>query len=105
MPVDTISVTPERLMEKGEELEKIVRTLASQFEEVQNVISSSGNYWIGEAADALRKQYAEIHADVSEALGELAQYPVKLQEIAKVYMGHDYIAIEKAEALPGNGLE
>lgn len=99
MAVDKIRVAPERLMEKGEELEKIIRTFVRQFEEVQNIIGSSEDYWIGEAADAIRRQYAEIHTEVMEVLGELSQYPVKLQEMAAVYMGHDHTAIGKAEAL------
>lgn len=103
--IGTISVTPELLIEKGTELQGVVKTLVTQFEEVKNIVNSSGSYWIGEGGDKLRKQYTETHTEVAEVLARWEEYPIELQKMAGVYTDRDRIAIEKAQELPGDVLE
>lgn len=103
--VGNICVTPEELIKQGNELEKVVDSLTSQFGEVQNIVNATGSYWIGNAGDTLRRQYSELNNEVLEILRELAKYPIDLQEMAGIYIDHDKIAIQKGEVLPGGVLE
>lgn len=103
--IGNIRVTPEQLIEKGDELKSIVNSLTSQFGEVQNIVNATGSYWIGNAGDTLRRQYSEMNEEVLEILRRLAEYPTDLQKMAGVYIVHNSAAIQKAEALPSDVLE
>ena len=100
-----ISVTPEQLVEKSEELRRIVATLKTKFAELNAVVEESKSYWIGDAGDSIRKEYADLNQDLEVFLQEMGDYPVKLEQMAGVYVSHDSSALQKAEALPSDVLD
>ena len=102
--IGTISVTPEVLIEKGTELQNVVKSLETQFEEVKNIVNSSRSYWVGEGGDELRKQYVDMYAEVLDVLKRWEEYPIELQRMAGVYRERDSVAIERAQGLPGDVL-
>ena len=100
-----ISVTPEQLVEKSEELRRIVAALDAKFRELNAVVEDSRNYWIGDAGDSIRKDYAELNRDLETFFQAMSDYPVKLEQMAGVYVSHDSSALQKAEALPSDVLD
>lgn len=100
-----ISVTPEQLVEKSDELRGIVASLRTKFMELNAVVEESKTYWIGEAGDSIRKEYADLNQDLEIFLQAMSDYPVKLEQMAGVYVSHDSSALQKAEALPSDVLD
>lgn len=100
-----ISVTPERLNEKGIELQHIIKSLTLQLDELANVVNSSESYWVGTAGNAVRDEYMKLNGEVQEVLKRLGEHPRDLQKMAGIYKRHDMEALQKTEVLPGSILE
>lgn len=103
--IGKINVTPECLIEKGIELQNIVKSLELQLDEMKNLLDASGSYWVGTAGDAIRDEYTKLNAEVQETLIRMGEHPVKLQMMAGIYKKCEDEARQKAEALSGCILE
>ena len=52
-------VTPEVLNQKAGEVEKLVANMRTRFENMKTLVDKSSGYWIGEAGEMHRKNYAD----------------------------------------------
>lgn len=81
----TIKVTPEQLQQTADSVDRTIKSLRQDFTEMQTLVSRTGYYWTGTAADNYRKQFADKKERTESILTTLSDYPTDLLEIAGVY--------------------
>lgn len=99
-----LKVTPERLVEKSETVEKKIEKVKRHFETLQTLVSKSQGYWLGEAGELYRQKYKDQEANVESILNRLMEHPADLKTIAQTYMGAESAVQQIIESLPGDVL-
>ena len=61
-------VTPEVLNQKAGEVEKLVANMRTRFENMKTLVDKSSGYWIGEAGEMHRKNYADQKDNIDTIL-------------------------------------
>ena len=100
-----IKVTTEVLKAKADEVSKKISNMRSYFEEVENVITGTNGYWIGEAGDLHRKLYNDQKDKIEEIFKRLEEHPKDLVAIALNYEDVETRVEELSKALPGDIIE
>jgi WXG100 family type VII secretion target len=96
----TLRVTPAKLKEKADEISKDIREMTTAFEQLADRISRTSHYWIGEAGDTCRSQYAEHRKEIDQMLKRLGEHPRDLLEMAQIYEAVEKRVTEISNALP-----
>lgn len=98
-------VTPEVLNKQAVEVEKRVKNMEKRFQNIKELSEKSKNYWLGEAGDMHRKNYANQEKYVEQVLNRLNEHPRDLRVIAQTYSSTE-LKIEEAiiQELPGDVL-
>jgi WXG100 family type VII secretion target len=98
-------VTPEQLNNKAAEVEKNVANMRTRFDNMKRLIDKSQNYWIGDAGDMHRQNYADQVENIELVLKRLAEHPEDLRAIAQTYSETELkIADVIVPELPGDVL-
>lgn len=97
-------VTPEQLNVKAGEVEKLVANMRTRFENMKTLVDKSSGYWVGEAGDLHRQNYANQKDNIDNILRRLAEHPGDLRTIAQTYTAVELKTQEIAANLPGDVL-
>ena len=97
-------VTPEVLNQKAGEVEKLVANMRTRFENMKTLVDKSSGYWIGEAGEMHRKNYADQKDNIDTILRRLSEHPGDLRAIAQTYTTVELKTQESAANLPGDVL-
>ncbi len=97
-------VTPEVLNQKAGEVEKLVANMRTRFENMKTLVDKSSGYWIGEAGELHRKNYADQKDNIDTILRRLSEHPGDLRTIAQTYTTVELKTQEIAANLPGDVL-
>lgn len=97
-------VTPEQLNVKAGEVEKLVANMRTRFENMKTLVEKSSGYWVGEAGDLHRQNYANQKDNIDNILRRLAEHPGDLRTIAQTYTTVELKTQEIAANLPGDVL-
>lgn len=98
-------VTPEILHQKATEVETHVKAMKTRFDNMKALVDKSNGYWIGEAGDMHRQNYADQVESIEQILRRLGEHPGDLRVIAQTYSATE-LKIEEAiiQELPGDVL-
>lgn len=99
----TLTVTPEELNIKAQEVSDRIKEIRGHFEEMNTIASGkTSGYWIGNAGDSYRKKYQSFQPEIEEILKRLSEYVTDLRQMAGVYEAAENAAAELAQDLPDN---
>lgn len=98
-------VTPEVLNHQAVQVEKNVLNMRKKFEAMNTLVEKSKGYWIGDAGDMHRKNYADQSDNIEVMLRRLGEHPGDLRAIAQTYTTSE-LNIQQSiiSALPGDVL-
>lgn len=81
----TLTVTPEVLHSKAEEVSGRITAMTNEFNDMNTNVKKSLSYWIGEAGDLHRKIYLEKQPDIETIFNRLQEHVNELHQMAQVY--------------------
>lgn len=98
-------VTPETLHQKATEVEARVKAMKTRFDNMKALVDKSSSYWVGEAGDMHRKNYADQVENIDQILRRLGEHPIDLRAIAQTYSDTELKIQETIiQELPGDVL-
>ncbi len=95
-----LKVSPDELRRTADQIESQIAAIRRNWNNLCEIISVSGHYWQGDAADYGRRLLEETKQEVLEACGRLKQHPSNLLEMAGVYADAQTRAAEIIRSLP-----
>ena len=81
----TLRVTPEALKTKANEVEGQIKALETEFNTIQDLVSRTSGYWIGEAGERARAEFESQREDIDTILKRFKEHPIDLMKMAGVY--------------------
>ena len=97
-----IRVTPTELKNQSDQVIADIRLIKKSWQEIGRLIQGSKGYWEGEASDAHIAAYNDMKDEAEKVLVRLGENPVKLQQMAGVYIAGEQDAAAVAKTLPDN---
>ena len=96
---DTLKVDTQQLKTTASEVRKQIRLMQQDFDSLQSIVSRSGYYWQGQAADDYRKAFAGQKDTAADAFRRLSKIPDDLEKMAGIYEGNETNLQKTAGAL------
>jgi uncharacterized protein YukE len=81
----TLKVKTEVLKSKASEVERDIKSLETQFNNIQDIVARSTGYWVGNAGDKARKEFDSQKDDTDKVIRRFKEHPVDLLTMAGVY--------------------
>lgn len=97
-----LKVTPNELKTKANQISGEIKDFESYWKRIENIISSSKGYWVGEASNAHQKQLKDVSPDMIEIIKRLKEHPTDLLSMAGIYQEAETQAEALAAALPAD---
>lgn len=94
-----LRVTPEVLKTKAGEVESDIKSLETEFNTIQDIVSRTSGYWIGEAGETARAEFEGQKGDIDTILKRFKEHPVDLMTMAGVYDEAEQSALTENQAL------
>ena len=98
--MQSLTVTPEILVEKAEAVRRKVEDMQRCFTELDRCLTRTRNYWKGEAGDAHRENYENKKEDIDEIFKRLNEDVADMIQMAGVYTSTERKVTEIASDLP-----
>ena len=100
-----IKVTPDAMREKAMQISSAASGIQHKIGELKSVVSGTGSYWNGEAANAYRELFDSLIPRAEVMVETLYNHAANLQQIAELYVTTEKtIQINNSE-LPGDAIE
>ena len=81
----TLKVKPEALKAKASEVEAYIKTLESEFDSIQDIISRTKSYWTRLAGDKARSEFLSQKDDTRKIIQRFKEHPPELLTMAGIY--------------------
>lgn len=81
----TIQVDTDVMVKKADEVSGAISRMERSFNELQSIVSRTGGYWTGEAAENYRKMFRDEKENISQILKRLEEHPSDLKMMAVGY--------------------
>lgn len=95
-----LTVTPEELAAQAQQVRSAASELQESFSRMKNLVTETGDYWTGEAADAHRDGYYKKQTSIEEIIARYNEHVRDLEEMAGVYREAEATAASLADELP-----
>lgn len=95
-----LTVTPEELENQASQVSSTAKELQQSFAQIRNMVNETGNYWIGQAADAHRESYWKHQDKIDEIVARYNEHVRDLQAMAGIYREAETAATNMADELP-----
>ena len=82
-----LKVQPQELKNKAHNVDAAVSQMQRDLRSLEQAISGTKPYWIGEAGDLHRKLYNDRTSDFNRIIKDLKEYPVDLLKMADLTSG------------------
>lgn len=82
-----LAVTPEMLVSKAHSVEQYVARLRHKLKDMNDKVSRTSVYWLGDAGEAYRRKYNSYNDDIAVMLRRVSEYVSDLRLMAAVYEG------------------
>ena len=96
----TIKVDSSVLQNKAQDITQQIGRIENALKAISEQISSSKNYWKGDASDSHQKKYKALDGDTQNVLKELKAHPKNLLTMAGLYGKTENQALAEANSLP-----
>ncbi|WP_432627716.1 WXG100 family type VII secretion target [Brotaphodocola sp.] len=97
-----ITVTPEELLRKAEELESFVNNINHSIEIIEDNIHCTSSFWKGNANEKFISCYNKKRQNVIEILQELKNSEIKLRQMSGTYTKAEKESEKIIEVLQGD---
>lgn len=95
-------VTPEQLTSASSEMTNTLQRMKMCFDDMDQIIKATENYWMGDAGDMFRELYLSERPEIDESLARLSEHPRDLIEIAGNYIDTEKYLQSISEELPSD---
>lgn len=95
-----LKVSTAELKQKSNEITGQINKIESCWKQIDEIISKSKSYWVGEASDDHQKYRKEVSEDARKVIKRLREHPEDLLKMAGVYEEAEQKAVALAQALP-----
>ena len=100
-----IQVSNEELLRIAQDTEPQIRQLEQKFYRLKQLMDRTKVYWEGEAAETRRAKFEEQQESIRQTVNSLKGQPVKLREMAGVYVQAESENEAAAQQLLDNVIE
>lgn len=97
-----IKVDPQKLKATSTGIAGGISSVRAKLSNIENSVSATSAYWIGDAGDVYRKVYGTSKEEVEVMLRRLSEHVTDLEMMAGVYEESEREALEIAATLPDN---
>ncbi len=80
-----LKVTPEALQQKAEEVRANIQRLQVEFYDIQDIVSRTSGYWVGNSGDKARREFNRKKDDTDKVIRRFAEHPPELLAMAGIY--------------------
>lgn len=94
-----VKVSSEALVTQAEEVRRLGNDMKRRFEVLEDIMSKTKYYWLGEAGELHRKLYNEQKDDISQMLRRLMEHPDDLLMISGNYKAAESKNVQSASVL------
>lgn len=94
-----LKVNTDTMQQMAQDLSSQVELVKSEFSEIMTVMTNTGIYWHGDAADADRKGFSSLQENVTALLTSLDTQPRKLCDIANIMLQAELSNVSSSEEL------
>jgi len=100
--LSTIKVEPEVLKAKAEVVQAKMNEMKKAFDEIENTLRKTQNYWIGEAGDAHREMFYKTKDERDEIFKRFQEDVTDLNTMAAQYIATENEVKQITEELPSD---
>lgn len=97
-----LKVTPDELKKKSGEISKEIRSIESDFNRIEQLVTGTKKYWEGEASNQHIKSYSKMKDDIKTIIKRLKEHPKDLEQMAGVYEQTEEAVKQISSALPAD---
>lgn len=97
-----LRVEPQMLNNAAESFQNSGNRIATETNEMMELVTSLANIWQSEAANAYITKFQGLSDDITRMLAMVSEHAADLQEIAANYMAAENQAVSEAESLSGD---
>ena len=94
-----VKVSSEALVTQAEEVRRLGNDMKRRFEVLEDIMSKTKYYWLGEAGELHRKLYNEQKDAISQMLRRLMEHPDDLLMISGNYKAAESKNVQSASVL------
>lgn len=94
-----LRVQPEQLTRTAKELTNAITSMRKDFIKLNQCMSSTKGYWLGDAGEYHRNMYTEQEGQIENLLRDLEKYPNDLLKLAGLYDESEEQNLHLARAL------
>lgn len=94
-----VKVSSEALVTQAEEVRRLGNDMKRRFEVLEDIMSKTKYYWLGEAGELHRKLYNEQKDDISQMLRRLMEHSDDLLMISGNYKAAESKNVQSASVL------
>lgn len=94
-----LKVKPEVLESKASEVEHYIKSLESEFDGIQDVVSKTTGYWTGIAGDKARSEFNSQKEDTQRIIRRFKEHPPELLSMAGIYKETESGNVQENKAL------
>ncbi len=98
----TIKVATQVLTAKAGEINGNIDSIEKALNTIGDQISSSKNYWEGDASNIHQQRYKAMQGDIQKVIKELRDHPRNLMQMAGVYVSGENTVKAVANSLPAD---
>lgn len=98
----TIKVRTEELVSKADDVTKKVDAMQRAIDDADTLLKDTANYWVGDAGDKKRSDFAKRKQEADEVIKRFREYPTDLLTMAGVYVAAETENTQKPAGLPNN---
>lgn len=95
-----LKVTPQQLLEHAEKVSSDVTSINNSFDRLERIVSATGTYWNGDAAEAFRQAYVSFKDEIEEIILRITEHVADLKTMAGVYTQTEQAVQTVATSLP-----
>ncbi|MCX4267229.1 MAG: WXG100 family type VII secretion target [Lachnospiraceae bacterium] len=81
----TIQVDTSVMVNKANQVSHAISRMERTFSQLQQIVSGTNGYWIGDAAEHHRKMFYDEKEDIIKILNRLKEHPQDLKQMAAGY--------------------
>lgn len=95
-----LKVSPDQLRQKAEQIAQHTANAQKSWQRLCELASLAKHYWEGDAADFAGRLFEETRQEAEDAFRRLREHPVRLMQMAGVYIEAEQQAAQLVKSLP-----
>lgn len=98
----SLKVDPDVMYQKSVTVGKKITEMKRAFDELENTVKKTNNYWVGEGGDAHREFFEASKPEMEQIIQRLSEHSRELAEMAATYANVEKEVAQIAMDLPSD---